>query len=179
MQVALNKDTYTGNDLDSMTAANAVDKAARENLLYLFRANQRMDQTNKDLIGDFDEFVSGEERKAEAKDKVPPSYRKDITGDNEDDIEDKYYGNPDVMASTPFHGTHVAGIIGAVRNNGKGMDGVADNVRIMMIRAVPDGDEHDKDIALAIRYAVDNGARIINMSFGKDFSPQKNGSMRQ
>ena len=43
----------------------------------------------------------------------------------------------------------------------------------MTIRAVPDGDEHDKDIALAIRYAVDNGAQIINMSFGKSFSPEK------
>lgn len=173
LRVALSKDVYTGNDLDTFVTANPVDKAARENLLYLFRANQRMEQSNKELLGDFEEFVSGEERKAEAKDKVPPSYRADIVGDNEDDIEDKYYGNPDVMASTPFHGTHVAGIIGAVRNNGKGMDGVADNVRIMMIRAVPDGDEHDKDIALAIRYAVDNGARVINMSFGKDFSPQK------
>ena len=173
LQAAMKKEVFTGNDLDTLAAATPVDKAARENLLYLFRANQRMDQTNKELIGDFDEFVSGEERKAEAKDKVPPSYRADVVGDNEDDINDKYYGNSDVMASTPFHGTHVAGIIGAVRNNGKGMDGVADNVRIMMIRAVPDGDEHDKDIALAIRYAVDNGARVINMSFGKDFSPQK------
>jgi subtilisin family serine protease len=77
------------------------------------------------------------------------------------------------MASTPLHGTHVAGIIGAVRNNGKGGNGVADNVKIMMLRAVPDGDEHDKDIALAIRYAVDNGAKVVNMSFGKDFSPEK------
>src|SRR5690606_18474171 len=67
----------------------------------------------------------------------------------------------------------VAGIIGAKRGNGIGIDGIADNVRIMMIRAVPDGDEHDKDVALAIRYAVDNGAKVINMSFGKDFSPQK------
>ena len=72
-----------------------------------------------------------------------------------------------------MHGTHCAGIIGAVRNNGKGMDGIADNVRIMAVRAVPDGDEHDKDIANAIRYAVDNGAQIISMSFGKDFSPEK------
>jgi subtilisin family serine protease len=77
------------------------------------------------------------------------------------------------MANTPFHGTHVSGIIGAVRGNGKGIDGIADNVRIMTIRAVPDGDEHDKDVALAIRYAVDNGAKVINMSFGKYFSPQK------
>ena len=173
LQVATKKEVFTGNDLDTLSATTAVDKAAKDNLLYLFRANQRMDQSNKELIGDFDEFVSGEERKSEAKDKVPPNYRAEITGDNEDDINDKYYGNPDVMATTPFHGTHVSGIIGAVRNNGKGMDGVADNVRIMMVRAVPDGDEHDKDIALAIRYAVDNGAKVINMSFGKDFSPRK------
>lgn len=72
-----------------------------------------------------------------------------------------------------MHGTHVSGIIGASRKNGLGMDGIADNVKIMMIRAVPDGDEHDKDIALAIRYAVDNGAQVINMSFGKSYSPEK------
>lgn len=77
------------------------------------------------------------------------------------------------MANTPMHGTHVSGIIAAKRNNGKGMDGIADNVKIMTVRAVPDGDEHDKDIALAIRYAVDNGAKVINMSFGKSFSPEK------
>ncbi|HXB32772.1 MAG TPA: S8 family serine peptidase, partial [Puia sp.] len=84
-----------------------------------------------------------------------------------------YYGNNDIMAGDPMHGTHVSGIIAAERNNGKGMDGIDDNVRIMMIRAVPNGDEHDKDIALAIRYAVDNGARVINMSFGKNLSPEK------
>lgn len=173
LQVAMGKDTYTGNDLDTLVAKTPVDKAARENILYLFRANQQMEQNNKDLIGEFEEFVNGEERKSEAKEKAPPPYRKDVVGDDENDINDKYYGNPDVMASTPFHGTHVSGIIAAVRNNGKGMDGIADDVRIMMVRAVPDGDEHDKDIALAIRYAVDNGARIINMSFGKDFSPNK------
>ena len=72
-----------------------------------------------------------------------------------------------------MHGTHVSGIIAAARNNGVGMDGIADNVKIMMVRAVPDGDEHDKDIALAIRYAVDNGAQVINMSFGKGYSPEK------
>jgi subtilisin family serine protease len=93
--------------------------------------------------------------------------------DNEADINDRFYGNNDIMASTPRHGTHVSGIIAAARGNGKGMDGVADNARIMTIRAVPDGDEHDKDIALAIRYAVDNGAKVINMSFGKGVSPEK------
>jgi subtilisin family serine protease len=72
-----------------------------------------------------------------------------------------------------MHGTHVTGIIGADRTNDIGVKGVADNVKVMMVRAVPDGDEHDKDIALAIRYAVDNGAQVINMSFGKSFSPEK------
>jgi subtilisin family serine protease len=69
------------------------------------------------------------------------------------------------------HGTHVSGIIAAQRNNGIGMDGVANNVKIMAVRAVPDGDEYDKDIALAIRYAVDNGAKVLNTSFGKYYSP--------
>jgi subtilisin family serine protease len=72
-----------------------------------------------------------------------------------------------------LHGTHVSGIIAASRTNNKGSEGVADNVKIMTLRAVPDGDEHDKDIALAIRYAADNGAQIINMSFGKGYSPEK------
>jgi subtilisin family serine protease len=77
------------------------------------------------------------------------------------------------MGGSSMHGTHVSGIIGAVRNNGIGIDGVANNVKIMNIRAVPNGDEHDKDVALAIHYAVDNGAKVINMSFGKEVSPQK------
>src|SRR5690606_33658666 len=71
------------------------------------------------------------------------------------------------------HGSHVAGIIGGVRGTPNGVDGIARNVRLMSIRTVPDGDERDKDVANAIRYAVDNGAHIINMSFGKAFSPEK------
>jgi subtilisin family serine protease len=99
--------------------------------------------------------------------------RAEIVKDNYNDLNDRFYGNGDVMASTAMHGTHVSGIIGAVRGNNKGMDGVADNVKIMLVRAIPDGDEYDKDVALSIRYAVDNGAQIINMSFGKYLSPQK------
>ena len=114
-----------------------------------------------------------EERKQEAKTKAPFDYRGDIVKDNPTDFNDKNYGNKDIMAATSSHGTHCSGIIGAIRGNGKGVDGVASDVRIMTIRAVPDGDEHDKDVALAIRYAVDNGAQIISMSFGKDFSPRK------
>jgi len=90
---------------------------------------------------------------------------------NEDELA-VGYGNEMVWAEDPSHGTHVAGIIAAVRSNDKGIDGIAPNAVIMPIRAVPGGDERDKDIALAIRYAVDNGAKIINMSFGKGYSPQ-------
>lgn len=96
-----------------------------------------------------------------------------IVGDNYDDPYEKGYGNNDVKGHDPSHGTHVAGIIAANRNNDLGIKGIADNVKIMVIRAVPDGDERDKDVANAIIYAVDNGAQIINMSFGKSYSPQK------
>ena len=99
--------------------------------------------------------------------------RKSIVKDNFADPYEKYYGNNDVEGPDPLHGTHVGGIIGAARNNEKGMDGIAPNVKLMSVRAVPDGDERDKDVANAIRYAVDNGASVINMSFGKGFSPHK------
>ena len=96
-------------------------------------------------------------------------------GDNLYDINDKFYGNNNVIGSKDLesHGTHVAGIVAASRNNKKGVNGVANNVKIMVVRAVPGGDEHDKDVALGIRYAVDNGAKIINTSFGKGYSPNK------
>lgn len=85
----------------------------------------------------------------------------------------KYYGNNNVIGPDSFHGTHVAGIIAATRNNNIGINGVATRVKIMPIRVVPNGDERDKDVANAIYYAVDNGAKIINMSFGKSLSPDK------
>ncbi|MFM7487102.1 MAG: S8 family peptidase [Cytophagales bacterium] len=96
-----------------------------------------------------------------------------IVGDNYSNLYERGYGNSDVKGPDPTHGTHVAGIIGADRKNDTGIKGIADNVKIMPIRAVPNGDERDKDIANAILYAVDNGAKIINMSFGKSFSPEK------
>ncbi len=94
-----------------------------------------------------------------------------IVGDDPDDFNDTDYGNNDVEGPDALHGTHVGGIVGAIRGNGLGGDGVANDVKLMSLRAVPDGDEFDKDIALAIRYAVDNGASVINMSFGKAYSP--------
>jgi cell wall-associated protease len=94
-----------------------------------------------------------------------------LIGDNVNDIKDVKYGNSDVEGPDALHGTHVGGIVGAIRGNKMGGDGVAENVKLMSLRAVPNGDEFDKDIALAVRYAVDNGAKVINMSFGKSYSP--------
>jgi subtilisin family serine protease len=99
---------------------------------------------------------------------------RDIVGDNPGNLDDNNYGNNDVEGPDAMHGTHVSGIIAAVRGNDLGVDGVGGpNVRIMSIRTVPNGDERDKDVANAIRYAVDNGASVINMSFGKGASPYK------
>ncbi len=101
------------------------------------------------------------------------SIRQYIVGDNVNNVNERYYGCNRVKGPDALHGTHVSGIIAAVRNNNKGINGIANDVKIMPIRAVPNGDERDKDIANAIRYAVDNGATIINMSFGKYYSPDK------
>jgi subtilisin family serine protease len=99
-----------------------------------------------------------------------------IVGDNPNDLNDTKYGNNNVVGPEPKeakHGTHVAGIVAQVRGNNLGGDGVTNNAQILTVRAVPNGDEYDKDIALGIRYAVDNGAKVINGSFGKYYSQQK------
>jgi cell wall-associated protease len=96
-----------------------------------------------------------------------------LVGDDETDFTQSQYGNNDVTGPDAMHGTHVAGLIAAEKNNGLGIDGVAENVKIMVLKVVPNGDEHDKDVVMAVRYAVQNGAQIINMSFGKDYSPFK------
>lgn len=99
--------------------------------------------------------------------------RAELVGDDYSNSNQKDYGNNDVTGPNADHGTHVSGIIGANRANGLGILGVANNVSIMSIRVVPEGDERDKDVANGIRYAVDNGARIINMSFGKSYKWDK------
>ncbi len=99
--------------------------------------------------------------------------RRSIVGDNLADLTQRDYGNRDVMGPDALHGSHVTGIVAAAPDAKEGVRGVAQSVRVMMVRAVPDGDERDKDVANAIRYAVDNGAQVINMSFGKPYSPQK------
>ena len=167
----IKKEEYSCKDLGSYTSAVMSAQQTRDILIRICKANDNEEITNQQIL----DQLEGDLNKMEASEIAPKKYRDDIVKDNYEDFNDKFYGNNNVMVSnkSALHGTHVSGIIGAIRGNGKGMDGVADNVRIMTLRAVPDGDEHDKDIALAIRYAVDNGARVINMSFGKSFSPEK------
>ncbi len=108
-----------------------------------------------------------------------PDYNaRKAVGDNPANPIERYYGSPRMLINKSqqlaVHGSHVAGIIAAKRGNGRGIDGVADNVRIMPVSVVPsNGDERDKDVANGIRYAVENGAKVINMSFGKRLSPFK------
>ena len=139
-------------------------------------ANQMFDlglSSLQDAIDELTDLVSNAEDLLEEK-AIKKEYRK-VLNDNENSMVTKIYGDNKSGHSEKdeSHGSHVSGIIGASRNNGKGMNGVAKNVKIMAVRVVPDGDEYDKDVALGIRYAVDNGAKVINTSFGKGYSPKK------
>lgn len=165
----LKKDTYTKEDLADIKAA---DEAMQNNIAILnqmFSIKDSIPEVLKELNDGIKYYT----------DQLNYNLNKDFNGrlpvgDDAYDISDVNYGNgnPKNRVDDESHGTHVAGIIAAERNNGKGVNGVANNVAIMSIRAVPNGDEYDKDIARGIRYAVDNGARVINGSFGKSFSPK-------
>ncbi len=142
--------------------------------------NSTGDESLDVIVEDFDYVIKHnttvcENFKAAVEFGYNPDYdSRSIVNDDPNNPYEKYYGNNDVKGGDPSHGTHVAGIIGANRKNNLGIKGIADNVKIMCIRVVPpNGDERDKDIANAIIYAVDNGAQVINMSFGKDYSPHK------
>ena len=160
----LETETLSREAIDTISTSKQEISRARDILLYFYRQNL----SPQDIYDYYDHL----------KRKVEYNYNPDfnprpIVGDDYSDKTERVYGNNDVAGPDPSHGTHVGGIVAAARNNGIGIDGVADAVRIMSIRAVPNGDERDKDVANAIRYAVDNGADVINMSFGKAYSPHK------
>jgi cell wall-associated protease len=165
---------FTVDQVKPLLHSDNKDVSMAANLWFnLFSQTNDPTVKNTVFIQELTDYSGQLEAKIDRKLKEPQNWRGDLVKDNYTDINDRYYGNNNLKAGSGNHGTLVAGTIGAVRNNGKGMDGIADNVRIMAIRAVPGGDEHDKDVALAIRYAVDNGAKVINMSFGKPVSPYK------
>lgn len=171
IQTALNKKEYKSEDLNSITSTDP--KVARSKMV--------MTQIFTNAGPTFNPETELEDYREHVYDELNFNLNKDfdgrkVLGDNAEDIKSTKYGNNIVFGpdkEKALHGTHVAGIIAQVRGNNLGGDGVANNVEILTVRAVPDGDEYDKDIALAIRYAVDNGAKVINGSFGKSFSPHK------
>ncbi len=169
----LNRPEYTLQDLNNFIAENDIQKNAKDFLLHVFKNFDIADVKNSFVVDEYNNYLISQQRKADG-DKIPPEdYRKEITGDDATNPNTRFYGNNDVQANDGLHGSHVSGIIAAQRNNGIGMDGIADNVKIMMVRIAPEGDEVDKDIATGIRYAVDNGAKVINISLGKSLSPDK------
>jgi subtilisin family serine protease len=160
--------TFSLKDLDRIKAAN--DTINDSKLVWnMFFQEEGPNSTNDKVIKDLADYL------VKLNNDISPDLdsRHRIVGDDPNVQDGKPYGNNLLKFEDAMHGTMVAGFIGAIRNNGYGIDGVADNVRIMVIKAVPNGDEYDKDIANAIMYAVNNGAKIINMSFGKKLSPHK------
>jgi len=168
----LKKTDFIKADLAAVNGSDSVNWAVR---LWksVFDRGSDPEIKNTDIIRDLEAYHNTLLNNRKRKEDLPVDFRGALTKDNYENIHDSIYGNNNLKSSSGNHGTHVSGIIGAIRNNNIGMDGIVDNVRIMVIRAVPGGDEHDKDVALAIRYAVNNGASIINMSFGKPVSPYK------
>lgn len=161
----LGKEEYSNEDLKSIenNSDSTIVKAAKF-MLKQMKHNRTLEGLDE-TIGHIKTIVDY---------KLNPDFDpRHIVGDNYEDKTEKYYGNNDVIGPDAFHGTHVAGIVGADRNNNLGIKGIADNVELMAVRVVPSGDERDKDVANAVYYAIDNGAQIINMSFGKAFSPYK------
>jgi cell wall-associated protease len=166
--------SFTYSDLLKINLANATQTIQ----LYVANWKRVMEKdillTDSAFIKDGREYLEKMQRDIDNYSKAPDDKRILLTKDNYASIDDRIYGNNNLKGSSNEHGTLVAGTIAALRSNGIGSNGIINNVQIMAVRAVPDGDECDKDIALAIRYAVDNGAQIINMSFGKQVSPYKN-----
>lgn len=170
IKAELKKDNYTVEDLKNLNSTNALINQVKPRFIQIL-SNVPKAEFDEQILEAKEHF----DNQLQYNLNLEFNGRK-ILGDNPDDIKDTKYGNNNVIGPDKkgaLHGTHVAGIIAQVRNNGLGGDGVANNVEILTVRAVPDGDEYDKDIALGIRYAVDNGAKVINGSFGKGYSPHK------
>lgn len=172
LKKATGKDVYKSEDLKTVESEDQAVQQGKQLMMFLFSQGL---ESNKDAIDTITELINDQTDLLNGS-KLKTNYRKDILGDDPYVWDTPVYGNneysgPDPKKEDAFHGTHVAGIIAAERNNGLGVNGVAENVEIMVLRAVSTADEYDKDIAKAIRYAADNGAKVINTSFGKYHSP--------
>ena len=162
MKTFLKKEDYTKDDINAITSEDSTILKHKK-LLLRGVTTERLDYIIDYYSIYFDSYLN-----------LELNARTRIIGDDPNDIKDTNYGNPNVKGDFAEHGSMVSGIIAALRNNDLGVNGISESVRIMALRTIPNGDEYDKDVALSIRYAVDNGANILNMSFGKYYSPMEN-----
>ncbi|MES2768646.1 MAG: S8 family serine peptidase [Bdellovibrionota bacterium] len=153
--------------VSALATTTEAEAKAKENMVAIFKAGNAKDVARFLRV----QGVYADDKNYYYNEQFLP--RAEIVKDEPENFDDVTYGNNDVIGPGADHGTHVAGIIAADRNNSLGVRGVAQNVKIMALRVVPNGDERDKDVALAVKYAADNGANVINMSFGKGYSPQR------
>ena len=170
MKKSMGKSNPTLAEIEGMSVTDVATKTQNDRIVGILKKY-------KMSFAEFDKTLGEQVHQIDAKvnfQNNPNFDSRKIVGDNYANSSERYYGNNNVVGPDASHGTHVAGIIAATRNNNIGMNGIADNVKIMVVRVVPDGDERDKDVANGIRYAVDNGAKIINMSFGKAYRWDKN-----
>ncbi|RYZ56209.1 MAG: peptidase S8 [Sphingobacteriales bacterium] len=173
LQVLLNRAVYNQSVLSKWKAKSEQEEAIKDLMLEAFNQFESRKLDNTIVTREFKAYLEGQELRARAEREPPIDNRQIVTGNDETNAGSLTYGNSNIAAGDPFHGTHVAGIIAAKRNNRIGIDGIADAASLMCVRCSADGDEYDKDIAAGIFYAVDNGAKVINMSFGKSLSPDK------
>ncbi len=176
LHTVIRKDSLFYADIDSLQSADPAVREARDSIkVYYNRYSISKSLSIENWIDGGNSFIKDKTRELANWNTNPYFERRQVVGDDPNDINNRNYGNNNISTGNPDHGSEVSGVIAAIRNNGIGMDGITDHVLIMSIRVNGEGrgDELDKDVALAIRYAVDNGARIINMSFGKDLSPNK------
>jgi len=164
LQKYFDDENFSLADVDGINSSSSRVNSAKA----IYLTFTELGLTQAEINSTLEEFQSYIDKKFN-----PDFITRNIVGDNVFDIKDSIYGNNDLQAETPGHGTHVAGIVGADWSNDTGVYGVVHNVELMILRVVPGGDERDKDVALAIRYAVKMGANVINFSFGKDYSPEK------
>ncbi len=167
----IGKDKITNEDISSYKSDNPETALALNLLHRIVASGEKLE--NIDLENELKDAIEHSEVEYKYQLNLDYDPRAKLVGDDYANVNQRDYGNTDVKGPDATHGTHVAGIIGAVRANNIGMDGISNHVRIMIVRCVPNGDERDKDVANAIRYAVDNGAKVINMSFGKYYGTNK------
>lgn len=165
---ATGKEEYQLEDVEAIVSEDEMLLKQRELAMNVLKGGTSIPAEMKQIKRGVDHYASS----VDSHYNLDFNPRKELLGDDENDMSTKFYGdgNPKNRQDDEIHGTHVAGIILATNDNGKGVDGVAKNVKLMSVRCVPNGDEYDKDVALAFRYAVDNGAKVINTSFGKGYS---------